>query len=251
MALQFNNGTNNKIVGKMYLDNLVYEYIIYLMPIQNTIYEAEVVSFFGNRYQNGQKCLNLNEEDILHYIDNNEPQVSAFIIVNQQGSDETASGTIQIYNWCNRSRGKKNILRDAQIWINDVCKILGRISGTSTIKAFFTLIEQFAIQKLGKLEVNLMVDKHNSSKDKLIEVYRDKYGFNISNCIEPKLKDSIEANYVTMKKENIVANRSIVDLTSVIISGGKKRKSKKLIKKKNLKKVVNTKTNKLYLSINI
>ena len=50
------------------------------------------MNFFSNR--NG--CLHITPADIENYIVNE--QVSAFIIVNQQGYDETASGTIQTYN---------------------------------------------------------------------------------------------------------------------------------------------------------
>ena len=253
MALQFNNGPNNKIVGQMYLDGLEYEYTIYLMPIQNTPVEAEVVSFFGNRKQDGKICLGVNTATIKKYIKNDNPQVSAFIIVNQKDEKETASGTIQIYNWCNRDPVDNDTLVDSQIWINDVCRIINPFKGklsVSPIKAFFTLIEQFAVQKLGKSEIYLMVKKEKpktviskgirkviDKTNKLIEIYNS-YGFieNNTNCKEPigiQDKNSIVANYETMKKDNIVANTSIVDLTSVVISGGgKRRKTRKVIKRR-------------------
>ena len=66
----------------------------------------EVISKFGNRMQGTKLCLGLDEETIAGYIDYN--QVSAYVIVNQVGSDETASGTLQIYNWCPKKNKNKN-----------------------------------------------------------------------------------------------------------------------------------------------
>lgn len=247
MVLQFNDKIpNKKIVGLMNLDSLVYEYIIYLMPLEKTPLKTEVVSFFGNRIQDGKKCLKLEETDVENYINDDNPQVSAFIIVKQLVSNETASGTIQLHNWCNRTRGQSGTY---QIWINDVCRIVEPTKKKyhiSPLKAFFTLIEQFAIQKLGKNEVYLMVKKEipidgNDTTDRLMHIYNS-YGFilNNTNCREPigiQDKNSIVKNYETMKKDNIVANTSIVDLTSVVISGGgKRRKSRKVIKRRKSKK---------------
>ena len=246
MVLQFNDKIpNKKIVGLMNLDGLVYEYIIYLMPLEKTPLKTEVVSFFGNRIQDGKKCLKLEETDVENYINDDNPQVSAFIIVKQLVSNETASGTIQLHNWCNRTRGQAGTY---QIWINDVCRIIEPTKEKyhiSPLKAFFTLIEQFAIQKLGKNEVYLMVKKEipidgNDTTARLMHIYNINYGFVMTTCIEPQnisIPNSIVANYVTMKKDNIVANTSIVDLTSVVISGGgKRRKSRKVIKRRKSRK---------------
>ena len=213
MALQFKNIRNKKIMGQMNLDGLVYEYTIYLMPLKNTIYPNEIISFFGNREQNGEKCLEITEADINNYLTNPIPSVSAFIKVNQIGFDETASGTIQIYNWCNREPNDYDTLDYSQIWINDVCRIIGPSNTRSTgepIKAFFTLIEQFAIQKLEKNKVYLMVEKNKPGTNKLIQIYSsNKYNFVLAPCIEPTNilpNKSILTNHIIMNKSNITAN---------------------------------------------
>ena len=246
MALQFKYLRDNykKIMGQMILDGLAYEYTIYLMPLKNTRYANEIINFFGNREQNGEKCLEITEDDIDNYLTNPNPSVSAFIKVNQQGYDEIASGSIQIYNWCNREPEDNDTLKDSQIWINDVCRIIGpsniRSSG-EPIKAFFTLIEQIAIQKLGKNEVYLMVEKNKPGTNKLIQIYSsNKYNFVLAPCIEPTniLPDeSILTKHIIMNKSNIIENTNIVNLIGynfgrIMNGGGKKRKSRKVIKRR-------------------
>ena len=121
MAYKFNNNTGkHKFIGSFSHNRLTYEYILYLPDLVDPE-RREVITKFGNRMQKGKVCLDINESVVTNYLNNGD--VSAYVIVNEVGSDETASGTLQIYDWC--SGNNKGLVRNRFVWINDVCRILG------------------------------------------------------------------------------------------------------------------------------
>jgi len=183
----FINRTNKyKFYGKFILLNVVYIYILYLPIIYNKIrnylkYENEIITYFGNRYVNGSKCLQIDE----NYIKTWMPTTDAYVIVYRENNpDDIASCTINIHNMCILN----NMERDLQVYIYDLCRVKKTKKTKETYKSpvygLFYFIENLAYQNLSKKDIYLMVDTSNSSKNKLIEIYK-KYGFILkeTDCI--------------------------------------------------------------------
>ena len=155
MAYKFKNNTGrHKFTGTFGYNTLNYEYTLYLPDLIDPE-RSEVITKFGNRMQKGKVCLDVNEDVMRNYLDRGD--ISGYVIVNEVGSDETASGTLQIYDWC--SGNKKQLLVNAFVWINDVCRILGP-SGVKTtvspIGALFYFMEQLTVQNIKKSDKILL-----------------------------------------------------------------------------------------------
>ena len=207
MAGNFNNVTgSNKFIGQFTYKDFNYEYILYLpnnhKPIIRSSYRKkvkaipeepeivvpqfvnpeereEVIRIFGNRMQLKDgittQCLEIDEETVANYIDNN--QVSAYVIVNQTGNDETASGTLQIYDWCTNKKRKRDDTTKPGVWINDVCRILGTKPklAISPVDALFFVMEQLTVQNMNQTNISLFVDTTSTTnKVKLKEIYGEK-----------------------------------------------------------------------------
>ena len=239
MAYKFKNNTGrHKFTGEFQFVNLDYEYSLYL-PTLIEPERSEVITKFGNRMQKDKVCLDITEEVITHYLDTGS--VSAYVIVNQVGSDETASGTLQIYDWC--SGNKKQLLSNAYVWINDVCRILGP-SGVKTtvspIGALFYFMEQLTVQNIKKSDLYLFVDTHDeNNKNVLTSIYSKNYGFtensidNITICPN----NGPETSYMAMKKPYLVPDISGIDFSFLMKrSGGGKHKTRNIKRKRFVKK---------------
>jgi hypothetical protein len=238
MAENFNNVTGkHKFTGTFIYKELDYEYTLYL-PRFNSHERLEVISKFGNRMQADKFCLDINEETIAGFIDLN--QVSAYVIVNQVGSDETASGTLQIYNWCPR---RKNIDYPL-VWINDVCRIT--VAGqdkltVSPVGALFFVMEQLTLQNLGKTDIYLFVDKTNdTNKITLKNIYSTKYGFILNSEDQDLCRKHKAGNHLmVMKKTGLENNSEVLNLsfltTPQLITGGKKNRNRNKNTKRNRK----------------
>ena len=102
VAISFINKTRkSKFKGTFKLDAADYEYTMYLLPITKQKEYDEIVDYFGNRMFKGSVCLDVDETAVEDYLNNDD--VSAFIMVNPVNTDNVASGTLQIYDWCNTS----------------------------------------------------------------------------------------------------------------------------------------------------
>ena len=242
MAGNFNNVTgNHKFTGTFIYKELDYEYTLYL-PRFNRHERLEVISKFGNRMQGDKVCLDVNKKTIEGYIKFN--QVSAYVIVNQVGSDETASGTLQIYNWCPEEDDSEP-LDYPLVWINDVCRIT--VAGqdklpVSPVGALFYVMEQLTVQNLGKRDIYLFVDITNeTNKSTLKHIYSTKYGFILNSednvlCRKHKAGDHL----MVMKRPGLENDSGHLDLsfltTSSLITGGKKNKKKKTKRNRKIKR---------------
>jgi hypothetical protein len=264
MAGNFHNVTgNHKFTGTFIYKELDYEYVLYL-PRFNPDERLEVISKFGNRMQGTKFCLDIKPDDITKFIDSN--QVSAYVIVNQVGSDETASGTLQIYNWCPKNKRKREDNNEPLdyplVWINDVCRItVGEQAKlpVSPVGALFFVMEQLTLQNLGKTDIYLFVDKTNdTNKTALKNLYSTKYGF-ILNSEDHDLCRNHKAgeHLMVMKKPGLENNSEILNLsflgsatnrrrlsgfkkksfltTSPIVTGGKKNMNRNKKTKRNRK----------------
>jgi hypothetical protein len=175
------NKTNKtKFQGTFYFDSNNYEYTIYILPIKTNPEMDEIVSYFGNRRFKGLICLGLDEDVIRRNIKDNN--VSAFIIVKPVGIDNIASGTIQIFDWCinppsfssvtkNQSTQHVSNIHDADIWINDVCRVSNYGNDKNPLKALFYIIEQLIVQNLKKTNIKLYIEPNYDN----IAVLKPKY----------------------------------------------------------------------------
>jgi hypothetical protein len=166
--------------------------------------------------------------------------VSAYIIINEVGSDETASGTLQIYDWC--SGNSKQLLTNAFVWINDVCRILGPSGIKTTVSpvgALFYFMEQLTVQNIKKSDIYLFVDTDDeSNKTALTSIYK-KYGFTLNSLDDTTvcLSNGAGATLMAMKKPTLVSDTSSINFDFLMKrKGGGRRKTRHLKNKLSYKK---------------
>jgi hypothetical protein len=240
MAYKFKNNTGKqKLNGTFGYNGLTYEYALYLPLLTELVLiepeRSEVINAFGNRMQNGKVCLNRGESLITTHLDDGD--VSAYIIVNQVGSDETGSGTLQIYDWC--SGNNRRLLKNMFVWINDVCRILGPTgvkSSVSPIGALFYFMEQLTVQHLGKTDIYLFVDTHDTTnKSVLTNIYSRNYGFTLNSDDDPSICPGLDPNdnSMVMKKPSLVADTAGINFSFLKkrSRGGTKKRIKRSYKK--------------------
>ena len=239
MAFKFKNNTGrHKFTGTFSYKTLNYEYTLYL-PTLVDAERSEVITKFGNRIQKGKICLDVNEAVVSNYLVNGD--VSAYIIVNEVGSDETASGTLQIYDWCS---GNKQLLANAFVWINDVCRILGP-SGAKTaaspIGPLFYFMEQLTVQNIKKPDIYLFVDTHDESNKIALKNIYNNYGFTLNSLDDTTVcpVNGAGATLMAMKKPSLVQDTTAIDFSFLMKrKGGGKHKSRRVKhnKKKTMKR---------------
>ncbi len=224
VSFSFQFGANEMANGSangQKIEDTIYDCVLYFLPIVGPEAEAdrikrEIVQYFGNRMYKGKSCLDITPQDIELNIDTNN--ISAYILVQPQGIDNVASAALQVYNWCypQRNRQKADFSK-ADIWITDVCRILGANATTTNIgtnanplNAMFFLMEQLAIQNLGKNTIKLYVDTEPASN---LTFLRDKYqtlGFQLATNNCPSWNDD---HAVVMEKNGLTSKANIVNLS--------------------------------------
>ena len=237
MAFKFKNNTGrHKFTGTFSYKTLNYEYTLYLPDLVERE-RTEVITKFGNRIQKGKICLDVNEAVVSNYLVNGD--VSAYIIVNEVGSDETASGTLQIYDWCS---GNKKLLANAFVWINDVCRILGP-SGEKTISSpigpLFYFMEQLTVQNIKKSDIYLFVDTHDENNKNALKNIYNNYGFTLNSLDDTTVcpVNGAGATLMAMKKPALVEDNTAIDFSFLMKrSGGGKRKTQYIKYKRSYKK---------------
>jgi hypothetical protein len=238
MAYKFKNNTGkHKFSGTFSYNSLTYEYILYLPDLIDPE-RSEVITKFGNRIQKGKVCLDVDEAVVTNYLDRGD--VSAYIIINEVGSDETASGTLQIYDWC--SGNKKQLLGNAFVWINDVCRILGPSGVKTTVSpvgALFYFMEQLTVQNIKKSDIYLFVDTDDeSNKTALTSIYK-KYGFTLNSLDDTTVcpSNGAGATLMAMKKPTLVSDTSSINFDFLMKrKGGGRRKTRHVKNKLSYKK---------------
>lgn len=228
-ASNFINTTQSTITGTINHDGFNYNYTIYLKPF-NSREKNEIIRYFGNRIYKGKSCLDITEKDIRTILRKND--ASAFFIVSVDGIDNVASGSLQIYDWCETTKGE-------DVWINDVCKIspMDVILQEKTmpgstgvpVDVMFILMEQLVAQNLEKSNIKLFVENEPSNANFLVPRYQ-KMGFQIDSVCSQKFPHDI-----TMEKQ-INPDTNIIDFTFLVnqqlTTTGGRYKRKKTHKKK-------------------
>ena len=165
--------TTQPIMGELNYEGDDFIYEIYLLPIigmNKEITEQKLIQQLGNRIQNGKKCLDIDESLVYDNIINDD--YSAIVFVKNKNHDDSASGTMQYYNWC-ESAQNSNI---KQIWINDLCRITSEKRPVSPIKVLLQVFEMIT-QKYTTIKfIHLMVDKENPEEAEVLKNIYIRYG---------------------------------------------------------------------------
>lgn len=242
VALNFTNNTDHsKFNGTINYKGLDYNYTIYITPFLNPLEKDEIVSYFGNRTYKGKLCLDTTEEIISNSI--NDEDVSAFLIVEVNGINNVASGSLQIFNWCDTRKGYNDV------WINDVCKIASddvvlqeKNNPGSTgvpVDVMFILMEQLVAQNLGKSYIKLFVENtpSNPANAAFLVPRYEKIGFRIDKVCGKKHHDDI-----VMEKKGLYPDQKFINFSFLKeeVIGGKYKKSKtkkrKIMRKRTYKR---------------
>lgn len=221
VAIPFNNKTKKtKFQGTFTLESIAYNYTLYLLPIKKQLTQKqslEIITYFGNRLFKGKPCLDIDEaavEDNLIY-----GEVSAFIMVHPVGVDNIASGTLQIYNWCNPTNSSKSSnssnspnISNADVWINDVCRISPSGNQGNPLKGLFFFMEQLVVQNLGKPNIKLYIDPEPTNKSVLKPKYSD-LGFTLNSEDDPDICPGWTDHDIVMEKTGLSSDKNIIDFS--------------------------------------
>jgi hypothetical protein len=185
--------TSKPITGKIHLEGHEFDYEVYLLPIigdGTEKVEKDLIHRIGNRMQKGKHCLDIDEAVVSRNIENNE--YSAIGFVKNRAHNDSASGTIQYYDWCEAGKN--------QMWINDLCRITTDKQTASPIKVLLKVFELITkTHTKGLRYINLMVDNEDKEGSKvLIEIYK-KYGFSIIKENQCSMDDP-DNEYTLMRK---------------------------------------------------
>jgi len=208
------------ISGTLAYNDQTFTYTIYPNP-HNQVpkIKNELIELFGNRIQKGKHCLGITEDIVTEYI--TKKQYTALIYVKNNNTDDSATGALQYWDWC--EAGVK------QLWISDLCRVnnTNSRSNISPISVLFDVIKDFSIEK-GITENYLMVERETPGTEKLLEIY-GKYGFKrVDSCV-------VE-NMIAMKK-SLLSNKNHNSLAKNINNMNIKSGGKKLRRTQKKKKV--------------
>lgn len=224
-AIPFINMTSKtKFKGTFFLDSTEYEYTMYLLPITKQKEFEEIVDYFGRRIFKGKTCLDVTEEKVEQYIINDD--VSAFIIVNPKGINNKASGTLQIYDWCinppspilSKSKSKSKTssfggsptqdIDEADVWINDVCRVSDSGNVGNPLKALFYFMEQLVVQNLGKTNIKLYIEPEPDNVAALKPKY-ESLGFIKNLNDNPDICPNWAGKEIVMEKSGLTPDLNI------------------------------------------
>jgi hypothetical protein len=222
----FNNNTNQiKFIDSIIFNGIKYNYTIYLYnPTKITNPEKqEIINYFGNRIYRGGPCLGLGTEYFKELIRGKD--ISAFFKVQVDGMNNVASGTLQIYDWCDPKNPNPST-DNTDVWISDVCKIASpdvvdrekAIKGSTgfPVEAMFFLMEQLAIQNLQKTQIKLLVENKPDNATFLIPRYTA-IGFNVDDICTQTMFDHTNFEIQT-ENEEILQQNIYIDQQNAIIT---------------------------------
>jgi len=210
------------ISGTLGYNDQTFTYTIYPNPhnqvpkIKNELIELfgnriQKGKLFGNRIQKGKHCLGITEDIVKEYITNK--QYTALIYVKNNNTDDSATGALQYWDWC--EAGVK------QLWISDLCRVnnTNSRSNISPTSVLFDIIKNFSIEK-GITENYLMVERETPGTEKLLEIY-GKYGFKrVDSCV---VENMIAMKKSLLSNKNNNNNSLAKNVNNMSIkSGGKK-----------------------------
>ena len=173
------------ITKTIIIEGTDFECTIYPNPHNKLSSEInKIIKIFGNRLQNGKSCLGITEDSVRKDINNKV--YTALIFVKNTLYNDSATCSLQYYNWCDEKSSDKSI------WINDLCRV--KETGKkliSPVRALLKFIEDFSKSK-GVKDNYLLVKKNKNSTTKLLEVYAGYEFFRNDSCFVD--------GYIAMKK---------------------------------------------------
>jgi hypothetical protein len=207
---------------------------MYLLPITKQKEYDEIVDYFGNRMFKGNVCLDVDEPAVEDYLNNDD--VSAFIMVNPVGIDNIASGTLQIYDWCinppsptqsqsqsqstssggspsqHISISKSSNIDEADVWINDICRVSSGPNTGNPLKGLLFLMEQLVVQNLQKTNIKLYIKPKKENVAALKPKY-ESFGFEKNHKDEPNICPNWQGKEIVMEKIGLVPDPSTIDFS--------------------------------------
>jgi hypothetical protein len=166
------HGTRKHFKGAIVFQGVSFDYNILFTPLnKGTKGYDYVVDNIGKRVRDGKSCLGIDEATIRGYLD--RKTTSAYGFVNETGTDDEASGAIQIYNWCSH---EESTFSNSQMWIGDLCRLSPSQykSYVSPTKVLLFLFEQLTAHNTPMRNIHLMIDE--DEREPLEHIY-GAYGF--------------------------------------------------------------------------
>lgn len=188
--------------GSINYKRKTYDYTVYYMPLSPKVVN-EVIHFFGNRFREGKRCLEVDEKYIQDNILYNDS--IAYIKVHERGYDDYATASLKLSNWCSENSSTE------EVFVMALCRSGNQKSKYSPVNILFKLSEQIA-HKLKKKHIYLFAQK-GEGQSRLIEIYKN-YGFEPIHCLripsEFSLRKKINFSDIVSKKhrkKNIVTKK--------------------------------------------
>lgn len=166
----------------------IYTYCIYSFPLKE--YRDEIISLLDNRWRNGKRCFDVDENYAKEIIDGGNN--SHFIIINEKNTEDYASATLGVGDYC----GNKKI----QAFIFNLCRYGSKTSIVSPVKVLFDVIGKHILQEY-KLKIKHLYlnPQPGEGIDKLIKIYKI-YGFRKTDC--PKNRHYTMRKKITTRKKS-------------------------------------------------
>lgn len=169
--------TAEPLTGNVVVDAETFSYEVFLMPIVHSAGQESIIERLGTRMYKGVHCLGITKDIVREHI--REGNYSAIVFVKRDASRDTASATLQYYNWLtSSSTGEK------QMWVNDLCrqKDPEKTGRVSPVKALFRVVEMILSKYQPHMKyVYLTVDNAPGKQQeavKLQNIYQS-YGFSV------------------------------------------------------------------------
>ena len=128
--------------------------------------KKNLLPFLATDYKKDPHCLGITPSIVRDNI--NKKNYDALVYVKNMTIDDSATGALQYWNWCDKTS------RNRQLWINDLCRVNNSgLSGhdiISPIRVLFDIVEDFSKSR-GILENYLIVDPGKNATAKLLEIY--------------------------------------------------------------------------------
>ena len=94
-------GLQKDITGTVRYKDVSFTFTIYPNPHRKTAEEQSILAnIFGNRIHKGIRCLDITKDEVQKNIENKN--YTALIYVKNDILDDTATGAIQYWNWCDK-----------------------------------------------------------------------------------------------------------------------------------------------------
>jgi len=160
-------------------DGTIFDVKIYTDPTNFKDRRDYFIENFGNQMVRGKPCLDISGGMISSMLDGRD--YTALIKVENRENGDRATGSVQVYDWCDKGK--------SQFWINDLCRIPPE-TGRGSVSPVMVLMNELELLAATKFDyAYLMVEKGVESEPILKMLYEQKYGYSVDD--ECQKEDSI------------------------------------------------------------